>query len=91
MSYSLPELSYSYNDLEPHIDSKTMEIHHIRHHNLYITNVNNAIKDTEMEGISIEELCKNHSDIIAVRNNGGGHYNHSLFWKILSQIGRAHV
>ncbi len=87
MSYSLPELSYSYNDLEPHIDSKTMEIHHSRHHNLYITNVNNAIKDTEMEGISIEELCKKHSDIIAVRNNGGGHYNHSLFWKILSPSG----
>ncbi len=87
MSYSLPQLSYSYNDLEPHIDSTTMEIHHSRHHNLYITNVNNAIKDTEMEGISIEELCKKHSDIIAVRNNGGGHYNHSLFWKILSPSG----
>ena len=64
-----------------------MEIHHKRHHNLYITNLNNAIENSSLEGLSIEDLCTKHSDNIAVRNNGGGHYNHSLFWKILSPNG----
>ena len=87
MSFNLPDLPYSYDSLEPHIDSKTMEIHHKRHHNLYITNLNNAIENSSLEGLSIEDLCTKHSDNIAVRNNGGGHYNHSLFWKILSPNG----
>ena len=87
MSFTLPDLPYSYNALEPHFDSQTMEIHHSRHHNLYITNLNNAIEGTNMENASIEEICKNHSENIAVRNNGGGHYNHSLFWNIISPNG----
>ena len=87
MSFTLPDLPYSYDALEPHFDSKTMEIHHSRHHNLYITNLNNAIEGTNMENASIEEICKNHSENIAVRNNGGGHYNHSLFWNIISPNG----
>ena len=87
MSFTLPDLPYSYDALEPHFDSHTMEIHHSRHHNLYISNLNNAIKNTNMENASIEEICKNHSENIAVRNNGGGHYNHSLFWNIISPDG----
>ncbi|RPG64261.1 MAG: superoxide dismutase [Flammeovirgaceae bacterium TMED290] len=87
MSFTLPDLPYSYDALEPHFDSQTMEIHHSRHHNLYITNLNNAIEGTNMENASIEEICKNHSENIAVRNNGGGHYNHSLFWNIISPNG----
>ncbi len=87
MSFSLPDLPYSYDALEPLIDTKTMEIHHQRHHNLYLNNLNNAIADTDMSSLSIEDICKNHSENIAIRNNGGGHYNHSLFWKILSPDG----
>ena len=87
MAFSLPELPYSYDALEPHIDTKTMEIHHTRHHNLYITNLNNTIEGTQKENLSIEEICKIHSDNPAIRNNGGGHYNHSLFWEILSPNG----
>ena len=64
-----------------------MEIHHTKHHNLYLTNLNNAIQGNELENKSLEELCKNHSDNPAVRNHGGGHYNHSLFWNILSPNG----
>ena len=87
MPFSLPDLPYSYNALEPHIDTRTMEIHHKRHHNLYISNLNNAIAGTDQDNLSIEEICRNHSDNPAIRNNGGGHYNHSLFWKILSPNG----
>lgn len=88
MSHQLPQLPYSYNSLEPHIDSRTMEIHHSKHHNAYVTNLNNAITGTDAENLSIEELCKNISKHpAAVRNNGGGHYNHSLFWKIMSPDG----
>ena len=87
MAFSLPELPYSYDALEPHIDTKTMEIHHKRHHNLYIANLNNAIEGTPKENLSIEEICKIHSDNPVIRNNGGGHYNHSLFWEILSPNG----
>ena len=87
MPFSLPKLPYSYDALEPHLDKRTMEIHHMRHHNLYITNLNNAIEGTKLENLTIEEICKNYSDNVPVRNNGGGHYNHSLFWKILSPNG----
>jgi Fe-Mn family superoxide dismutase len=88
MAFELPKLPYAYNALEPHFDTMTMEIHHSRHHNAYVTNLNNAIKDTEMEKLSLEELLKNISKYpVAVRNNGGGHYNHDLFWKILSPNG----
>ena len=87
MSFKLPDLPYSHDSLEPHIDTQTMEIHHGRHHNLYITNLNNTIENTNMADLSIEELCRNHSDNMAIRNNGGGHYNHSLFWEILSPKG----
>ncbi len=87
MAFKLPNLPYTYNALEPHIDAKTMEIHHTKHHNLYLTNLNNAVQGNELENKSLEELCKNHSDNPAIRNHGGGHYNHSLFWKILSPNG----
>lgn len=87
MAFELPNLPYAHNALEPHIDAKTMEIHHGKHHNAYVTNVNAAIAGTDMDGKSIEDLCKNHSDVAAVRNNGGGHYNHSLFWSVMSPNG----
>ena len=78
MAFTLPDLPYSYDSLEPHFDAQTMEIHHSRHHNLYVTNLNNAIKDSPAENTSIEEICKNYSDNVAIRNNGGGHFNHTL-------------
>lgn len=85
MAFELPKLPYELNALEPHIDAKTMEIHHGKHHNAYVTNLNAAIAGTEAENLSIEEICKNISKYpAAVRNNGGGHYNHSLFWTVLS-------
>ena len=87
MSFKLPELNYSYDALEPHIDAKTMEIHHSKHHNGYTTNLNNAIEGTEMQNQSIEEICKSENLTTAVRNNGGGYYNHCLFWDILSPNG----
>tara|TARA_B100000959_G_scaffold286902_1_gene367939 strand:- start:943 stop:1539 length:597 start_codon:yes stop_codon:yes gene_type:complete len=87
MAFSLPYLPYSYDALEPFIDTTTMEIHHKRHHNLYLTNLNNALENTNMSNLSIEDICKKHSENIALRNNGGGHYNHSLFWNILSPDG----
>lgn len=88
MAFELPALPYANNALEPHFDALTMEIHHDRHHNAYVTNLNNAIKGTEMEGKSLEELMAGVSKLpVAVRNNGGGHYNHSLFWTILSPNG----
>src|SRR3954471_23190927 len=88
MAHSLPPLPYANNALEPHIDGRTMEIHHGKHHQAYVTNLNNAVTGTEMEKMSIEELCKNISKYpMAVRNNGGGHYNHSLFWQIMSPKG----
>lgn len=84
MAFELPKLPYDYVALEPHIDAKTMEIHHSKHHQAYVTNLNNAIAGTETEKLSIEEICKNISKYPAVvRNNGGGHYNHSLFWSIM--------
>jgi Fe-Mn family superoxide dismutase len=85
MAFTLPALPYDFNALEPHIDAKTMQIHHGKHHQAYITNLNNAVAGTEMEGKSLEELMANISKYpVAVRNNGGGHFNHSLFWEILA-------
>lgn len=87
MAFELPELPYAHDALEPHIDARTMEIHHGKHHAGYTNNLNNAIAGTEMEGKSIEDLLENHTDHAAVRNNGGGFYNHSLFWSIMSPNG----
>lgn len=88
MAFTLPQLPYSFDALEPHIDAKTMEIHHGKHHQAYVTNLNNAIANTDAEKLSIEELCKNISKYpAAVRNNGGGHYNHSMFWTLMKQNG----
>ena len=85
MLFELPQLPYSYDALEPHIDAKTMEIHHSKHHQAYVTNLNNAISGTDMHKTPIEDICKNISQYpMAVRNNGGGHYNHSLFWQIMA-------
>ena len=85
MSFELPKLPYALSALEPHIDAKTMEIHHGKHHQAYVTNLNNAIAGTDAEKMSIEDICKNISKLGApVRNNGGGHYNHSLFWTIMA-------
>ncbi|MGY6741695.1 MAG: superoxide dismutase [Cecembia sp.] len=87
MAFELPKLPYDLNALEPHIDARTMEIHHGKHHNAYVTNLNNAIAGTDMENKSLEELMKVAGSNAAVRNNGGGHYNHSLFWEIMSPNG----
>jgi len=87
MAFELPALPYAKDALEPHIDAKTMEIHHGKHHNGYVTKLNGAVEGTDMEGKSLEELLKNNSDNNAVRNNGGGHYNHSLFWTVMSPDG----
>ena len=88
MAFELPSLLYDYNELEPHIDARTMEIHHSKHHNGYTTNLNNAIADTPLADLSIEEIL-NGLDLNnkALRNNGGGFYNHSLFWEIMSPNG----
>jgi Fe-Mn family superoxide dismutase len=88
MPYTLPALPYAYNALEPHIDARTMEIHHTKHHQAYINNVNNAIKDTEFDNLPVEKLIADLNKLPenirgAVRNNGGGHANHSLFWTIM--------
>ena len=88
MAFELPQIPYAYDALEPHIDARTMEIHHTKHHNAYITNVNAAIAGTDLEGKSIEDILKNlDMKNMPVRNNGGGHFNHSLFWTIMSPNG----
>jgi Fe-Mn family superoxide dismutase len=87
MSFELPKLGYAYDALEPTIDAKTMEIHHTKHHQAYIDNLNKAIEGTELAGKTIEEICQTGTDKPAVRNNGGGHFNHSLFWEILTPGG----
>jgi Fe-Mn family superoxide dismutase len=87
MAFELPKLPYDFNALEPHIDARTMEIHHGKHHNAYVTNLNNAISGTDLENKSLEELMLVAGSNTAVRNNGGGHYNHNLFWTILSPNG----
>ena len=87
MAFELPKLAYSYDALEPTIDAKTMEIHHSKHHQAYVDNLNNAIAGTDLEGKSLEEIQKTGTDKPAVRNNGGGHFNHSLFWELLTPGG----
>ncbi|PRY41000.1 Fe-Mn family superoxide dismutase [Spirosoma oryzae] len=88
MAFVLDPLPYPSDSLEPHIDKQTMEIHHDKHHNAYVTNLNNAISGTDMDSKSIEDLLKSVSQApVAVRNNGGGHYNHTLFWNTLSGNG----
>lgn len=88
MSYTLPKLPYEYNALEPNIDSKTMEIHHGKHHQGYTNNLNGAIDGTELEGKSIEDILENlDMNNGSVRNNGGGYFNHSLFWEIMCPNG----
>lgn len=89
MAYSLPELNYAYDALEPHFDARTMEIHHSKHHNAYITKVNAALEGTDFENLSVEALISDLSQLPdnirgAVRNNGGGHANHSFFWETIS-------
>lgn len=85
MAFELPALPYATDALEPHFDKTTMEIHHGKHHNAYVTNLNKALEGHDMAGKSIEEILSNISKASpAIRNNGGGHYNHSLFWKLLS-------
>ncbi|MCH7523606.1 MAG: superoxide dismutase [Bacteroidetes bacterium] len=85
MAFELPELGYAYDALEPHIDARTMEIHHSKHHNAYTNNLNNAIAGTDIEGTSIEDILANlDMNNGAVRNNGGGFYNHSLFWTVMN-------
>ena len=92
MAYTVPELPYAANALEPHIDAQTMEIHHGKHHAAYVTNLNKALEGSGVPDQSIEDLCRNISSVpekirTAVRNNGGGHANHSLFWTIMSPKG----
>jgi superoxide dismutase, Fe-Mn family len=88
MAFELPKLPYAYDALEPHIDARTMEIHHTKHHQAYTTNLNTAIQGTEWESKSIEDILANISKLSpAVRNNGGGFYNHNLFWTVLSPNG----
>ncbi len=92
MAYSLPELPYAYDALEPHIDAQTMEIHHTKHHQAYINKVNAAVAGTPLEQKSVEELIRDLAAVpaeirTAVRNHGGGHANHSLLWTVLSPQG----
>jgi Fe-Mn family superoxide dismutase len=88
MAFKLPDLPYAYDALEPHIDARTMEIHHAKHHGGYTSKLNNAVEGTAMEGKSIEEILGDVSSAsTAVRNNGGGFYNHDLFWKVMGPNG----
>ncbi|MFP4366984.1 MAG: superoxide dismutase [Bacteroidales bacterium] len=88
MSFKLPSLKYDYNALEPHIDARTMEIHHTKHHAAYTDKLNTAIENTELAGKSIENILENISGHpVGVRNNGGGYFNHNLFWEIMSPRG----
>ncbi|WP_144460211.1 superoxide dismutase SodA [Siminovitchia fortis] len=92
MAYELPQLPYAYDALEPHIDKETMNIHHTKHHNTYVTNLNKAVEGSELANKPVEELIADLDSVpesirTAVRNNGGGHANHSLFWKLLSPQG----
>ena len=85
MAFTLPELPYAFDALEPHVDARTMEIHHGKHHAAYVNNLNAALQGTEHEGKSLEELFAIMSKLPpAVRNNGGGHWNHSMFWEIMA-------
>lgn len=87
MSFELPKLSYAYDALEPHVDARTMEIHHSKHHQGYTNNLNAAIEGTDLEGKSISEILGACADKPAVRNNGGGFFNHTLFWEVMSPNG----
>ena len=93
MAHELPALPYAFDALEPHIDAKTMEIHHDKHHAVYVTNLNKALEgNAALGGWSLDEVCKKINDVpeairTAVRNNGGGHWNHSMFWKIMKKGG----
>jgi Fe-Mn family superoxide dismutase len=88
MSFKLPDLPYAFDALEPHIDARTMEVHHGKHHAGYTNNLNAAIQGTDLEGKTIEEILANVSKYsAAIRNNGGGYYNHNLFWEIMSPNG----
>jgi Fe-Mn family superoxide dismutase len=87
MAFDLPTLPYAYDALEPHIDARTMEIHHSKHHQGYTNNLNNAISGTDLEGKSILDILASDMSNGAVRNNGGGYYNHDLFWKVMSPNG----
>jgi Fe-Mn family superoxide dismutase len=88
MAFELPKLPYAYDALEPNIDARTMEIHHTKHHNGYTTKLNDAIKGTDLEGKGIEDILSNlDMSNMAVRNNGGGYYNHCLFWEVMSPNG----
>ncbi|WP_418302515.1 superoxide dismutase [Lysinibacillus fusiformis] len=92
MAYELPQLTYAYDALEPHIDAKTMEIHHSKHHNTYVTNLNGAVEGTEFAEKDINDLIANLDALpadkqTAVRNNGGGHANHTLFWEVIAPGG----
>ena len=95
MAHTLPELPYAYDALEPHIDAMTMEIHHSRHHNTYVTNLNAALEGTGLEDVPVEELIADLDRVPeekrqAVINNGGGHANHSMFWQMMSPNGGGH-
>lgn len=87
MAFELPDLPYAFDALEPHIDARTMEIHHGKHHKAYTDNLNKAIEGTDLEGLPIEEILEKGVHNPAVRNNGGGYYNHNLFWQIMSPNG----
>ncbi|MDR7051178.1 Fe-Mn family superoxide dismutase [Duganella sp. 3397] len=92
MAYELPPLPYAYDALEPHFDARTMEIHHTKHHQTYVTSLNNAVKDAGIEAVAVEDLIKDIGALpeaaqTAVRNHGGGHANHALFWTVLSPKG----
>ena len=92
MAFELPPLPYDYNALEPYIDEQTMHLHHDKHHQAYVTNLNNAVQGTQFENMSVEDLIRNLNSVpenirTAVRNNGGGHANHSMFWKIMTPNG----
>ncbi|TXG37305.1 superoxide dismutase [Seonamhaeicola maritimus] len=92
MAFELPDLGYAYDALEPHMDARTMEIHHSKHHAGYTNNLNNAIAGTDLEGQSIEDILTNlDMDNGAVRNNGGGYYNHSLFWTVMNPEDRGYL
>ncbi|WP_034042569.1 superoxide dismutase [Wocania ichthyoenteri] len=92
MAFELPKLGYAYDALEPHIDARTMEIHHSKHHQGYTNNLNNAIAGTDLDGKSIEDILTNlDMNNGAVRNNGGGFYNHSLFWTVLNPEDRGYL
>ena len=92
MAFELPPLPYDYTALEPHIDEQTMHLHHDKHHQAYVTNLNNAVKDTPFENLSVEEVARRINEVpenirTAVRNNGGGHVNHTMFWQIMKPNG----